>query len=324
MEQPVIDPNAGKSDPEVGDYARLLRSPDVRFANLNWESWKGEGPFLLNFTDTGRAYFYYVKRGAAFIRTGPEKDDLQYVSAGTAVAVEGRAHQLMDRSHATQDVMFRPESGVATGSESPVEIVLSSVDRRTAVLQRLKHGAIIIPPTAKPHADMIRSCVDLVDRNQRKKNPDLGITRRLAEVIMLELVAFARSQTIPLRSIAGAALHDEYLLRALSAFFATPSANWTVLALAEVAGISRTAFVDRFRKAFNEPPLRMINRIRLGLAAEMLLSSRAPLGEIAEAIGFGSSAAFVRAFKKQFHQTPNAWRGLDAFKRETLFSELGL
>ena len=68
----------------------------------------------------------------------------------------------------------------------------------------------------------------------------------------------------------------------------------------------------------------MINRIRLGLAAEMLLSSRAPLGEIAEAIGFGSSAAFVRAFKKQFHQTPNAWRGLDAFKRETLFSELGL
>jgi transcriptional regulator GlxA family with amidase domain len=98
------------------------------------------------------------------------------------------------------------------------------------------------------------------------------------------------------------------LLRALSAFFATPNADWTVAALAEVAGISRTALVERFRKAFDDTPLRVITRIRLELAAEMLLQSRAPLAEIAASGGFGSSAAFLRAFRRQYHLTPNAWR----------------
>ena len=308
MKQPVIDLNAGKSDPDVGEYARMLRSPDVRFAGVQWENWSGDGPFLLNFSESNRAYFYFVKRGGAFIRVGKGKEDCHYIPAGTTVAVEGRAHQWMDRSHVDGELMSGLGKAVGTPHDFPVEIILSSVDLRTVVLQRLRRGLLIIPPSAKPHSEIIRGCVDLVDRNQRRKFPDQGIMRRLAEVIMLELVAFARAQTIPEQSKARNAKHDEYLLRALSAFFARPEANWTVADFAEVAGISRTAFVERFRKAFQDSPMRVINRIRLELAAEMLLQTRSPLSEIAAAVGFGSSAAFLRAFRREYHVTPSVWR----------------
>lgn len=54
----------------------------------------------------------------------------------------------------------------------------------------------------------------------------------------------------------------------------------------------------------------------------MLLNSNAPIGEIAASIGFGSSASFIRTFKKQFPQTPNAWRQLDTTEKSTLFAKL--
>lgn len=311
MKQPVIDPDAGRNDPDVGDYARLLRSPDIRIVGLRWERWSSDGPFLLDFSDPGRAYFYYVKRGGAFFRTGKGFDEVHYIGPGTAVGIEGRAHQWMDRSQ-LEPRQAQRAGPLATGAQDfPVEIALSSIDRRAAVLQRLKHGTIIIPPTALPHAAMIRGCVELIDRNQLARRPEPGISRRLAEVIMLELVAFARAQAMPVQALGGA-LHDEYLLRALSAFFAAPGAQWTVIALAEAAGLSRTAFTERFHKAFGEPPLRMINRLRLQLGAEMLLNSRAPLGEIATEIGFGSPAAFVRAFKRLYDRTPGEWRSRGA------------
>lgn len=290
----------------------MLRSPDVRFAGVQWETWSGDGPFLLNFTEQNQAYFYFVKRGAAYIRIGKGWDECHYVPAGTTVAVEGRAHQWMDLSHVDRELASSIGKTAGADHGFPVEISMARVDIRTAVLQRLRRGILVIPSSAKPHSEIIRGCVDLVDRTQRRKFPDQGIVRRLAEVIMLELVAFARAQTIPENSKARNAKHDEYLLRALSAFFARPEANWTVADFAEVAGISRTALVERFRKAFQDSPMRVINRIRLELAAEMLLQTRSPLSEIAAAVGFGSSAAFLRAFRREYHVTPNAWRSKHA------------
>jgi AraC-like DNA-binding protein len=78
--------------------------------------------------------------------------------------------------------------------------------------------------------------------------------------------------------------------------------------LAQAAGLSRAAFFERFTRAFGEPPLRTINRLRLQQASEMLLGTSASLSDIAAQIGFGSAAAFLRAFKRQFDKTPGEWR----------------
>lgn len=155
---------------------------------------------------------------------------------------------------------------------------------------------------------MIQGCVELIQINQDSGMNDPGITRRFAEVILLQLIAFARSKLWPGPLPARDVLHDEFLLRAMTAFFADPSASWTVASLAQAAGLSRAAFAERFGKAFGEPPLRVINRMRLQQASDMLLRSNASLSDIAGEIGFGSAAAFVRAFTRQFGKTPGQWR----------------
>lgn len=289
------------------ETARLLRSPDVQIVGLTWEQFVSDTPFVLNFGDPMRASFYFLRSGSAFVRVGPNLDEVHHIRAGTVVGIEGRPHQWLDRAQMTlaQPGRRLPPAG---GEELPVDLVMSSIDRKAALLQRLRDGTILIPPEAQPHSGIIRGCVDLIERNTRRARPEPGITRRLAEVIMLELVGYARAQALPAEALGAAVRHDEYLLRALSAFFAQPAAPWTVSTLAEAAGISRAAFAERFRAAFTEPPMRMITRFRLQQGAEMLTQSRAPLGEIAAAIGFGSAPAFVRAFRREYMQSPGDWR----------------
>ena len=291
-----------------GDYAQLLRVPDLRLVGLTMDRCEINRPFTLDFPDTRRACFYYVKRGAAFFRTGPGANQLHYITQGTAVGVEGHPHQWLDRTHLHPSDIARVGGDRADSSDLPFELFMSGIDRSAAVLQRLPHGAIIIAATARPYADMIRGCVELIELDQERDDGDSEVSRRLSEVIMLQIVNFARSRlwqgSLPNKNI----LHDEFLLRAMTAFFGKPGASWTVETLARAAGLSRAAFSERFRKAFGDTPLKTINRLRLQLASDMLRHSNASLTDIAGEIGFGSAPALVRAFSRHFGKTPGQWR----------------
>ena len=298
----------GSIDLKSGDFARLLRVPDLRLVDLEWVSMELDKPFLKDFPDTNRAAFYFVQQGAAYFRTGPGDDELKYITRGTAVGVEGHPHQWMDASQLHASQIRRVGKSREGEADLPLKLIVSSIDRSAAVLQRLPHGAIVIPEDAAPYSEIISGCVKLIELERTAHRPEPGTLRRLAEVIMLQLVGFARSRllagTVPTIGLQ----HDEFLLRAMTAFFAEPGKVWTVASLAQAAGLSRAAFSERFSKAFGEPPLRTINRLRLHQGAEMLGSSNASLSDIAQEIGFGSAAAFLRAFKKQFEMTPGDWR----------------
>jgi AraC-like DNA-binding protein len=285
-----------------------LRAPDLRLVGLTFEDWRFDLPFLKSCPDTRRACFYHVKHGGAWFRTGPAADELHHVTQGTAVGVEGHAHEWMDRSHLHISDIRRVIGDIGDDHDMPVEILASSIDRSAAVLQRLPHGAIIIPADASPYSDMIQGCSALIDIERASGEEETGVTRRLAEIIMLQLVAYARSRLLHGITQTGGLAHDEYILRAMTAFFVNPGEQWTVHNLAKAAGLSRAAFSERFTRAFGEPPLRTINRLRLQQASEMLLNTNASLSDIATQIGFGSAAAFLRAFKRQFDKTPGEWR----------------
>ncbi len=286
----------------------MLRAPDLRLVGLTFEDWRFDRPFLRSFPDTRRACFYHVKRGAAWFRTGPAADELHHVTQGMAIGVEGHSHEWMDRSHVHISDIRRVVDDIAADHDMPVEILASSIDRSAAVLQRLPHGAIIIPANASPYSDMIHGCSALIDIERASGEEETGVTRRLAEIIMLQLVAYARARLLHGITQTNGFAHDEYILRAMTAFFVSPGEQWTVQSLAKAAGLSRAAFSERFTRAFGEPPLKTINRLRLQQASEMLLYTSASLSDIAAQIGFGSAAAFLRAFKRQFGKTPGEWR----------------
>ena len=105
-------------------------------------------------------------------------------------------------------------------------------------------------------------------------------------------------------------LRDQQIGRVLSALHDRPAHDWTVGALAQLAGLSRSAFASRFAEVVGETPLRYLASWRLNLAAEHLRTNQSKVGTIAALVGYGSEAALTRAFKSHFQTTPGAFRSL--------------
>ncbi|ROM43635.1 AraC family transcriptional regulator [Pseudomonas poae] len=109
-------------------------------------------------------------------------------------------------------------------------------------------------------------------------------------------------------------LSDARIARALRALHETPGRQWRIDALAEVAGMSRSNFCERFSTLVGRSPLRYQNEWRLALAKTMLSRQGGRIGEVGFAVGYESEAAFSRAYKTFFGRSPrddNARRSSD-------------
>jgi AraC-like DNA-binding protein len=105
-----------------------------------------------------------------------------------------------------------------------------------------------------------------------------------------------------------AAMRDPMVARALAHLHAHPDDAWTTPRLARATATSRTVLHERFVKAMGVPPMRYLAQRRLARAAERLRSSPEPIAGVALACGYGSEAAFTRAFKRVYGTPPAAWR----------------
>ncbi|WP_179266368.1 AraC family transcriptional regulator [Asanoa hainanensis] len=108
-------------------------------------------------------------------------------------------------------------------------------------------------------------------------------------------------------SLLSVPLRDTDIARALDAIHDDPGSPWTVEALARIALASRSAFAKRFRDTVGDSPARYLARIRME-HAKSLLAERGSVAEVAVRLGYGSEAAFSRAFRRHAGVPPTQWR----------------
>jgi AraC-like DNA-binding protein len=132
----------------------------------------------------------------------------------------------------------------------------------------------------------------------------------LARLSELMFVAVVRShlRTLPPGQTGWlAGLRDPFVGRALGQLHARPAHPWTLTDLARVAGLSRSALADRFVQFIGTPPMQYLAQWRMQVAASMLAEG-ASVTTVAFEVGYGSEAAFSRAFKKLVGLPPVEWR----------------
>lgn len=103
-------------------------------------------------------------------------------------------------------------------------------------------------------------------------------------------------------------VEDRAVERALDVIHARYREPLTVDQLAREAGVSRSVLGDRFRTTLGMPPMRYASRWRIEVARHRLAEGAGGIAEIAWQVGFGSEAAFNRAFKRETGLPPAQWR----------------
>jgi AraC-like DNA-binding protein len=148
----------------------------------------------------------------------------------------------------------------------------------------------------------------LVDELDSNRLGAEAVVTRLADILFIQAVRLYLDQHATAESGWLAALRDDQVGRALALLHTQPNQPWTVASLAERVAVSRSAFAARFTHLVGEPPLHYLTRLRLHAASLRLQSSDDTLRAVAASAGYGSVAAFAKAFKRQVGMTPGAYR----------------
>lgn len=103
-------------------------------------------------------------------------------------------------------------------------------------------------------------------------------------------------------------LRDPAVAEALGLMHANPSNDWTVAALAEAVGMSRSALHARFRDTVGDTPAEYLRRWRVHVAARLLREQSCSVASAAGAVGYRTEAAFSNAFLRVMGVRPGAYK----------------
>lgn len=143
------------------------------------------------------------------------------------------------------------------------------------------------------------------------RDPGIGsetIIARLIDVIFVEAIrAWLKDQPQGAAGWLGA-LRDPSIGAALGLIHKSLEKPWTVAKLAAEVGMSRSPFAARFMTLVGQSPMSYLKRWRLQLAAQILQDRTLSLSDIAERVGYESTAALSRVFKSEFGVSPAQYR----------------
>lgn len=152
----------------------------------------------------------------------------------------------------------------------------------------------------------LSTLVQLVgDESVQKRAGRELVLGRLVEVMLIEALRDTSVEEAPpglLRALA-----DEQLARALRQLHQRVGYAWTVAEMAKLAGLSRSAFFERFSRAVGVPPMEYLLCWRMAVAKTLLREQDLALAEVAERLGYGSASNFSTAFRRHVGLAPSRY-----------------
>lgn len=270
------------------------------------------------------ARFHFVHRGACFVRVGDAPDAVALSQGDFVIIPRGASHTLYCDPKTELDAMPLESVVEESGFDGQGTLVYGEAgsNQETQLIcghfafdERAKHPMLESLPDhvhiknyGEAAGHWMESTLKLIgsEAGRDRVGGDF-IAVRMSEIILAQaLRSFfaAEGADKPVFS----AFLDPKISLALSAIHNDPSKPLTLSLLSEIAGMSRTTFVERFTARMTMTPLKYVAFWRMQIARQQLTKSDSPIVVVAENVGYQSEAAFGRVFKKHHGVAPATYR----------------
>jgi len=272
-------------------------------------------PWGLRFPAGPGAAFHLVARGECWIV--PDVGSPTHLEEGDLVLLpHGDGHVLsdeLDRPFVPYTDLWGPGSGVLTldGGGEPAELIcggyaLDAGARTHPVLSQLPSLVVLRTVAASSELTPLTALLT-AELHRVQPGGDALINSLMDAIFVMLLRAWLADRPPGLDGWLGG-LADPGVARTLAAIHTSPADRWTVGNLARTAGMSRSVYASRFRDLVGAAPLAYVTQWRIALACRALRESGEPLAIIAERVGYGSSYALSKAFRKHIGESPGRYR----------------
>lgn len=266
--------------------------------------------------------FHAVVRGRAVLRLDRDRESVALAEGDVAVVPHGEGHVMCD-APSTRPVPIAgrtrpaPDGGAALLSIDGGGAECRLVCGRFEIDRHATHPLVsLLPPLIHLRRDdpvlgpWLAPTLALMASELTAGAPGAGVVlTRLADVLVVHALRAHVASDAPAPVGWLRALRDPQVGKALGLVHARPGETWTAASLAARVGVSRSVLYERFTELVGEPPARYLLRWRMHVAEKSLSDDASlGLGEVAARVGYGTEAAFAKAFKRFTGEAPGAWR----------------
>jgi AraC-like DNA-binding protein len=277
-------------------------------------------PWGMQIEQAAVAEFHIILSGKCWLRI-TDTDETLLLNAGDVVVFpHGHAHALLD--HPTTPVIpaeiligntvigeYGPISIGGSGETSTILCGYFQFNEKSHhpildVLPRFIH----LCRSETPDFGLLSNTIQLISSETLCPYPgNVAIVNRLVEVLYILIMRnFVAQSELPLGILH--AIADSKIGHALNLMHRQPEECWTLAKLAHEVGMSRTAFAIKFHALAGQTPMEYLTNWRMYKARKLLVESEQSFMQIAESVGYQTTAAFSKAFKKTLGITPGQCR----------------
>lgn len=264
------------------------------------------------------AHFGMVSRGNCWLAVEGIRDPMPLTGGDCFLLAPGISYSLRDdtrtRTKSFCEVAPKERTNVIRygGGGAPTTIISGFLSFEALSLKPITQllPSLILIKADQARTFALHSTLQLLAGEMAEQAPGSEVVaNRLAEVLFIQAI---RAHIAP-----GAesckrgwlrAIFDPQIGAALTSIHNDVNSPWTVESLAEAAGMSRSAFAERFKGLLGQTPLEYVTEWRMQKAVQLLQQRDKKLVDVAQSIGYDSDAAFSKAFKRVVGLTPGEYR----------------
>jgi AraC-like DNA-binding protein len=272
-------------------------------------------PWGMDIPAVANGPLHMVLEGKCVLVAGGKKLTL---NAGDAVLLpRGPQHQMLDAADTIPEPGVKVMQRLLDKSYEPPEnsatrMLCGHFEWDSAfehpLFQELPEMMVVRDVFSGVDADLFQSIVKLITLETSDAKPgSSAVADRMGEVLFVSMMRHWLADNKPNEGLL-AVIDNPSLSRALNQIHNSPEAPLDLNVLARTAGMSRTSFAVQFRNAMGVPPAEYLARWRMLRARSLLLRTELATADIVDLVGYGSDAAFSRAFKREFGISPSRYR----------------
>lgn len=308
--------------------AHLLEKPDTLSTLLGRISVRGNvyarpigcGDWLISPSGHAHASFHLVSRGSCWLHMAALAQPLQLNAGDVVFFPFDVPHQLSPGREMPVGESRLPDARLG----EQTQLVCGLYRSQDRELERLLRGLPdVVVARAKSNEAGLASLIAVLTEEADATEPGTHqVLNSLSDALLALLLREAIIQGHVAQGFLGG-LNDPRLAPALAALHAYPGEPWNVDTLAEKAGLSRSAFAERFQRVMGTSPAAYLAEVRMQEAHALLRDNEVSVAQIAERLGYATEAAFRRAFRRVVGATPGDVRHRRSSRRASATDPAG-
>ena len=205
-------------------------------------------------------------------------------------------------------IVYLPNSTphVIEGVGEGAEVVCANVEYRSGQMNPLLSAlpdVIVIPFADAPN---LMPVIEVLFReSSQESSGQQYLMDKLSDALMALIFRHLIEQQQIDQGVFSALAHPR-LASVVTAVHLLPARHFSIAEMASLAAMSRTQFIEAFKREVGETPGDYVQKWRVSVAQSLLLQNK-PINWVADEVGYSSYSGFSRAFQHVAGVSPRLW-----------------